>query len=58
MQAMLDAEFGKDSAGEEEEEVYSTVGSANSTTCATQHTDDDIDLFCPACNKVFKSSKS
>lgn len=49
MQAALDAEFGKDSDSSEE-----AMEDSNSASAAPP-TDD---LFCPACSKLFKSTKA
>lgn len=48
MQAMLDAEFGRDS---DDDGVDGAGEDSNSSTPPD-------DLFCPACNKLFKSSKA
>ena len=47
MQAVLDAEFGKDS------DAHASDCSDTGEPQAPQN-----DLFCPACNKMFKSDKA
>ena len=58
MQAVLDAEFGKDSSEEEEGEGpdgNTASGGGVNMNEAPPPTDS---LYCPACNKLFKSSKA
>lgn len=59
MQATLDAEFGKDSSEEEEEGEGLSAGCASSVQAKGREAPPPDDtLFCPACNKLFKSSKA
>ncbi len=61
MQATLDAEFGKDSSGEEEGEGESAGGAhdgASGRGNGQEAPPPGDTLFCPACNKLFKSSKA
>ena len=50
MQAMLDAEFGRDSDD--------GAGGADGAGEDSNRSTPPDDLFCPACNKLFKSSKA
>lgn len=52
MRAALDAEFGKDSSDSGEEDPV-----PDNSADASAATPPD-DLFCPACNKLFKSTKA
>ena len=55
MRASLEVEFGKDSESSEAEEGGGEEDSNYPSSAAAQPADE---LFCPACNKLFKSSKA
>ena len=57
MQAALDAEFGKDSSDEEEGEGPDGDSASGGGNGSEPPPPSDA-MFCPACNKLFKSSKA